>query len=414
MMNYHKPYHVCTFRIIALTLLVVMLSFFVSWSVHADEIPLGEVREFEGGKAYKNNDNAYWMLILNGTWREMGCQYGGLVRDELRRFYADISRDILARGMSYDEQLESARALASSFSSNLNELLRGIAETSGLCEDEVLILNAAMSNLANLALGVEAPSACSGLAVWDRYTPDGALTFGRNWDIDRKSMQEYMKYLSVVVFNPDSGNAFANVHPLGSVYLETGMNDKGLFIELNNGMYSDPQYIEGREDTVSVLVTALNECSAINEASKYLSDTPADLSHIIQIADGRECVSVERATFGTRVRTAEQKGVLAAYNSFVPPYPEEWEGKVTDPPAKEDDPRYDNLISLANSEEFFGKLDVNGMKRLMDIEVKNGGAVHKGTVYQIIAVPGELTLWIRALDYSDWQQIDLKGLFIGK
>ena len=82
---------------------------------------------------------------------------------------------------------------------------------------------------------------------------------------------------------------------------------------------------------------------------------------------------------------------------------------MTDPPAKEDDPRYDNLISLANSEEFFGKLDVNGMKRLMDIEVKTDGAVHKGTVYQIIAGAWELTLWIRALDYSDWQQIDLKA-----
>ncbi|MGI5835743.1 MAG: hypothetical protein ACOX87_04520 [Chloroflexota bacterium] len=43
-----------------------------------------------------------------------------------------------------------------------------------------------------------------------------------------------MKYLSVVVFNPGSGNGYANVHPLGHVYLETGMNRRGLFIELNN------------------------------------------------------------------------------------------------------------------------------------------------------------------------------------
>ena len=409
-MDYHKPYHVCTFRIIALMLIVVP-SLLVSCSVHANEIPLGEVREFENGKAYKTGDNAYWVLTLNGTWQEMGRQYGGLVGGELCRFYMDISRDIADRGMGYDEQLESAKALASNLSSNLNDLLKGIAETSGLNKDEVLILNASMSSLAGLALGLETPSACSGLAVWDKYTTDGTLVFGRNWDIDRKSMQEYMKYLSVVVFNPDSGNAFANVHPLGSVYLETGMNDKGLFLELNNGMSSDPQYIEDREDTISVLVAALNECSTISEASKYLSDIPADLSHIIQIADGSECVSVERATFGARVRTTEQKGVLAAYNSFVPPYPEEWKGRVTDPPAKEDDPRYDNLINLANSREFFGKLDVSGMKRLMDVEVRHGGAVHKGTVYQVIAVPERLTLWIRALDYSDWQQVDLKDLF---
>ena len=39
---------------------------------------------------------------------------------------------------------------------------------------------------------------------------------------------------------------------LGNVYLETGMNEKGLFIELNNGAYSDPSYVESAENTVAV------------------------------------------------------------------------------------------------------------------------------------------------------------------
>jgi len=275
----------------------------------------------------------------------------------------------------------------------------------------VLVLNAGMVMLSTVVLGGEPPSACSGLAVWDEYTPDGVLVFGRNWDIERESLQPYMKYLSVAVFSPDSGNAFANVHPLGNVYLETGMNENGLFIELNNGAYSDPSYIEGAENTVSVLVTALNQCSTIDEASEYLLETPADLSYIIQIADAKECVSVERATFATRVREAEQQGVLAAYNSFVPPYPEGWTGKVADPRPQEIDPRYSNLIKLANSDGFRGKLDVQVMKELMDIEVRDGGATHRGTVFQVIAVPEELTLWIRALGYSDWQQVSLLELF---
>ncbi len=40
------------------------------------------------------------------------------------------------------------------------------------------------------------------------------------------------------------GNALANIHPLGNVYLETGE-------------YSDPTVHDEREDTSSVLVTAL-------------------------------------------------------------------------------------------------------------------------------------------------------------
>lgn len=381
---------------------------------HEKNSQLLKVTTFEGGTAYKTSDNIYWVLSLTGTWREMGRQYGGLVREDLRQFYQEITEDVAARGMDKKEQLEAAKEFAGSLNENLRELLTGISETSGLSEDEVLLLNAGMLNLADVVLGPVAPSACSGLAVWGNYTPDGSMVFGRNWDIDRESMKQYMKYLSVVVFNPDSGNSFANVHPLGNVYLETGMNNKGLFLELNNGVYSDTNIFEDRENAVSSLVTVLNQCSTIAGAAAYLAAVPADISYIIQIADAKECVSVERPTFGSRVRRSEQNGVLAAYNSFVPPYPQEWEGKVTAPRSPKEDPRYQNLLNLANSKEFYGKLDPAGMKKLLDIQMQNGGATHKGSVLQVIAVPKDLKLWIRGLDYSDWQEIDLKGLFKNK
>jgi hypothetical protein len=373
-----------------------------------------KVTTFEGGTAYKTSDNIYWVLNLTGTWREMGRQYGGLVREDLCQFYQEITEDVAARGIDKKEQLEDAKEFAGSLNVNLRELLKGISETSGLSEDEVLLLNAGMLNLADVVLGPVAPSACSGLAVWGNYTPDGSMVFGRNWDIDRESMKQYMKYLSVVVFNPDSGNSFANVHPLGNVYLETGMNNKGLFLELNNGVYSDTNIFEDRENSVSTLVSVLNQCSTIEEAAAYLAAVPADMAYIIQIADSKECVSVERPTFASRVRRSEQNGVLAAYNSFVPPYPQEWEGKVTKPRNPKEDPRYQNLLNLANSKEFYGKLDPAGMKKLLDIQMQNGGATHKGSVLQVIAVPKDLKLWIRGLDYSDWQEIDLKGLFKNK
>ena len=106
-------------------------------------------------------------------------------------------------------------------------------------------------------------------------------------------------------------------------------------------------------------------------------------------------MSVERPTLDCRVRESDAKGLLAAYNSFVPPYPQEWEGKATPPKAPEDDARYGNLLNLANSERFFGKLDPAGMMRLMDIPYQEGGAVLPATVVQVVAVPEDLRLWIR-------------------
>jgi len=371
-----------------------------------------QIKTFEDGIAYKTRDNIYWVLSLKGSWRDMGRQYGGLVREDLRQFYQEITEDVTVRGIDKKAQIEVAKQFADGLSHNLHELLRGIAETSGLDENEILLLNAGMLNLSGAVLGAEPHSACSGIAAWKNYTPDHTMVFGRNWDIDRKSMKKYMKYLSVVVFNPDLGNGFANIHPLGNVYLETGMNSKGLFLELNNGLYSDANMFEERENTVSTLVSVLNQCSSIDAAADYLSGVPGDLSYIIQIADAQDCVSVERPTFGARIRRSEQPGILAAYNSFVPPYPKEWEGKATQPRSPKEDPRYQNLLSLANSKQFYGKLDVERMKKLMEIQMEDGGATHKGTVLQVIAVPKDLTLWIRGMDYSDWQEVNLKNLFI--
>lgn len=118
---------------------------------------LKPVRVFEGGTAYRTSEDCYWVLRLSGSWRQMGRQYGGLVRDELRQFYAEITADVEERGIDICEQLENAKFWASVFSPDLNELMKGIAESSGLGEDEVLILNAGMSNLSYAILQGEAP-----------------------------------------------------------------------------------------------------------------------------------------------------------------------------------------------------------------------------------------------------------------
>ena len=51
------------------------------------------------------------------------------------------------------------------------------------------------------------------------------------------------------------------------------------------------------------------------------------------------------------------------------------------------------------------------MKQVMSLDAAHGGAVHIGTVLQVIAVPADLMLWIHGYDYSDWPQIDLTPLF---
>lgn len=189
------------------------------------------------------------------------------------------------------------------------------------------------------------------------------------------------------------------------------MNDQGIFIELNNGEAQDPTEVQSAEDSSVLLVRILNKAGTLEEAYGILAETPADLSDIIQIADERGAISAERPTFAIRARQGKYPGLLAAYNSFVEPYPTGWGEKLTPPPKTSMDPRLINIRTLANSAKFKGHLDLAGMKALLDIDVAHGGAVHPGTVLQVIAIPHKETVWIRGLEYSDWQEVALTRLF---
>ncbi|MDO8840992.1 C45 family peptidase [Methanocalculus sp.] len=368
------------------------------------------IRDFEGGRAFRTKTDRYWVLHLSGSWMEMGRQYGGLMNDELRLFHDEIVADISARGVSKEMQHSVSGEMYEGYSPGLKDLLEGISLTSGMTMDEVLITNAGVALLTDAILGDTPPGACSGIAVWDGYTEDGRLIFGRNWDINREAMKKYMKYLSVVVYCPDERYSVANIHPLGNVYLETGMNSDGLFIELNNGEFSDKNYPAGREDTSSFLVTVLTESRNVTEAVDMLKNTPADISYILQIADPDGAVSLERATFDARVRNPEDDGLVIAVNHFIPPYPQEWEGKVQPPRSSEEDPRYDNLLSLAGSWEYKGLFTPSLMKDFLGVPMESGGAWHDGTVYQVIAVPESRTVWLHAIDYADWEEVPLAEL----
>ena len=372
----------------------------------------GQFRYFEQGYADRTGNDLYWVLTLSGSWEDMGRQYGGLIGNELRTFHAEISADLISRGVDQDARLAMGQQLYSGYSPEVQELLHGISQTSGLTMDETLVLNAGMLLLTIAVLGDEPPGACSGIAVWDDYSADGSLLFGRNWDIDREAMSRYMRYLAVVLFHPPEGHAFANIHPLGNVYLETGMNSRGLFIELNNGEYSDDAVYEDREDTTSVLASVLNQCDDVQQAADMLRDIPADISYILQIADPNHAVSLERPTFDARVRDPDDHGLVIAYNSFVPPYPASWEGMVSPPRPAEIDPRYENMLSLAQSPAFYGFFTPEKMMAYLEVPMEDGGAYHAGTVLQVVALPAELTIWIRGCDYSDWERVPLALYFM--
>jgi hypothetical protein len=61
------------------------------------------------------------------------------------------------------------------------------------------------------------------------------LVFGRNADY-YSSSESFANRTCVIVYNPDDGsNSVASVCSLGQLQVPTGLNDKGIFMEWNEG-----------------------------------------------------------------------------------------------------------------------------------------------------------------------------------
>ncbi len=372
---------------------------------------LKQTEKFENGIAFKAGSAGYTVLSLSGAWYNMGRQYGYLARKELNEFYSIIHKDLIDRGVDSLSQINTAKETYDLYSNEMKDLIKGMSETSGLDLNQQIILDASFYLLTIAILNGHPPSACSGIGILAPRTKDSQVYFGRNWDINREAMIKYMKYLSVVVFNPDNGNGFANIRPLGQTYVETGFNSKGVFIELNNGEASDTSFYPQRRFSGEVIFDVLIRSNNIDEAVQNLRSIPAESAYIIQVVDNKKAVSVERATFDSRI-LEPYNGLLVTYNSFVKPYPENWESKLMPPPPVELDPRRQNILDLLDKSEWKKNLTIEHMLKLMDIEMKDGGAAHAGTVIQVVASPGTFELYFRGFKYSDWAKVDLKQLFI--
>lgn len=373
------------------------------------------VDSFEGGTLYKTKDGKFNVLDLHGSYREMGRQYGHLLKDEMNSMYAEITADLARRGMGEAEQTDSAYTLYNPYPDRSKEIILGMSETSGLTLEEQIRLNGAVFNLFEVYFFHATPgdptAGCSGTAFWGDYSKDGKLYFGRNWDASQDMMGPYMKYLTLAVYHPEgSGNTVANLEYAGEVYTETAMNDKGIFLELNNGGQSDPAYYPGRIDPAQVLFTFMFDYSTMGEIDAAFNTTLAGAAYVVQAADSSAAYSYEWATFGVRRRSENVSGLLVTYNSFVPPYPEGW---AVEPPLPLDT-RRDNLLLLANSPEYKGHMDVEKYKQFLSVRWEDGGAFADGTNFQVIAIPEDRALWIRAIGHSeDWAEIDLRPLFEG-
>ncbi len=368
-----------------------------------------------GGELYRIGN--FNVLVLNGSFREMGRQYGSLLGSTMQSFYAKaVEQYIIGRGHATYAQIRDASVKQyETFPAYITEMIEGMAETSGLSLEKQKILN----NAAMLLIFPESFQGCSSLAAWGDYVSDGKLVMGRNWDLPPGYLADFQNFLSVIVYNPDSLNSVMEITYPGTFVFQTGMNSYGVSAHVQNGQMCDPNVHTDRAMSNHELFFFLLSEKSLDNYMTKLNSTLDNAGLLIPVADSTTAYDMQWPTYGCSKRSEKDyQGILATTNHYVDP-PAAWP-LITVP----QDPvknmytyiRRDNLLTLANSDTYRGKINAEKMMEIFDTEIP-GGATFPAenypakTYHQVVTVPADKTIWLKARGYSGWTKIELGHFF---
>jgi len=361
------------------------------------------VATFEGGQRFAAGD--YPVIVLSGSYRQMGRQYGGLMKTELNEEYAFLLDTLVKRGYTQQQVRESGRDIPAFYPQRIKEIFLGMSETSGLTPDDIAVLY--YGAIFQLMATPPVPASCSYLATWGNYTTDGSVIVSRNWDLD-DSVTPYTKWYVLAVYRPtDGSNSIATWSPAG-MRPETFMNSKGLFIADDNSGLNDAAP-ETRPEFITEYFRFMLDYSDLKGLDAGIRGANTDVAWIVDVAGPDGASVYEKMTNKTRQRGGE--GVIAAANHFVDPA---W--NLSAPP-EHSLSRYNNLLRQAG--EAKGLIDAQKMMQIRDVCLENGGAkfCHSllfGNTYssnhQVVFMPKSKTLWMKTMD-KDWQKVELGPLF---
>lgn len=387
---------------------VLLCSFGCSGAASRDRSPTEFVTSasYDGGKIYRTYHNgetgSFDIVVLSGDWKQMGRQYGYLYRSQFKELQDAVMTYLVSKGVTQQQLAATAEEMYQAHLDYAKELVQGMAETSGLGLEQQKIVNAL------IFMAIMTPG-CSSMNAWGDYTGGGPLVAGRNWDI-APWVNQFNRFMQVVIYKPTGAIPAADISYLGLFLFQSGMNKHGVFLDLQNGNMSDATERPDRPDVNDVAFSFLMESASVEQLDAKFLANPTSMGWVMNAVDAHKGRVYEWASFGTQARSGN--GLLASTNHFISP---DWTvplpvigdgaaGSYT----KE---RLANLLNLG--ETMKGSIDAKAMMAIFDKTIDQGGPSFPGgkTVHQIVAVPAELTIWLKATGYSGWEKIMLGPLF---
>ena len=380
---------------------------------------LNRVNESGAGRLYESN--GFLIPVLTGSPREMGAQYGSLMREHMQKTY-----DVLvepgrkAGAITEDDMKKWTDRAYSSFSTRNRLFYDGVVEATGWPREQVGILDQIME-YGIYQSKIHAFAGCTSILGWGDYSTDGEMYIGRNMDWSA-TFNEFPQVLTV--WRPTDGSyRYANVGWPGVYSLFTALNEHGVYIDLHDGtsMGGSLIYID-RPSLLSALADVISESASMSAAIRRINGTANSASVILSLADESSGASIECSSLGgNRLRLPEEDAMVIV-NTFLNP---DW-GLEKRETVSNSLRRLDNMT--ARLDEHRGKIDAAATRELMDLPLfdadgkflENGGCTKPttidadSTVYQTVCDVKRRQLWIKVpapSAFADWTHFDLATLW---
>lgn len=326
------------------------------------------------------------VIVVSGSYYEMGVQYGTQMADYIARNAAvvyggtrpnwDTWEHLVGAMDEYEKEMTAKTPAAV-------EMWKGISAGSGVDYDLIRLLNLSLELMIMPPAEDENAAdteTCSHISAWGDATADGEMIAGLNVDQGWNTGT----YGCIVLAYPEDGNSILFVPPwAGIAGFSFGINSAGVTITGSGGMNARPEDSSFGPDNMASKLQILLECSSAEEAlNKYLSFETGSAENA-QFLDADTSFMVEYTPAVHVVRQSGDNGekdYLIATNYFIDEamaeanYPDEWMGGLWD-----SIPRYQSYEQMIS--ENYGEITVEKVMEMLGCtEYWDGTQWHNDTL----------------------------------
>ena len=396
-----------------------------------------KVAEFEGGQLY--TQNAIHIVVLNGTYYEMGRQYGHLLKKQINWHFNEIKNDFMVKIAGNNPVDQPAplmdhdvvtKLLMEGFYTALpnhhKQMIKGAAETSGLALEDMVLMDCMLQTVLYSA-GIGG-GGCTSAAVWGKASADGRMYTGRCHDFGKAWRERLGKIAVVRITNPtDSDISVAAFTRAGQVTSAIDLiNSKGLYIEFNNADNIRPLSVPTKmRATDNLAFSLVSDYQSVKELDLLIPALKSNDALLMLAADPNQARYFEISP-NISVKTEPEllNGEMTSRaNHALSPY---WNLDVDSDPDRAiafSKARRANMVKYltedpstnndAKMRAFLSK------EIIVDGKVSDGAAavlepavkVEDWTSYQTVTIPAERKVFWRIPTHTPWLEIDLTKYF---